>query len=110
MILAYNTTTERIVQRYWGDGIPEWYNDPPEGIETAEIPDDEFPTPNRIDKNCVSDAVLDRIRDNFPAERTPHDSVPWADDGLNDDETRISVYYWDNGQVRLETEIKSATD
>jgi len=36
MKFAYEITTERIVRRYWGDEIPAWYTDPPEGVKTAE--------------------------------------------------------------------------
>ena len=112
MIFGYETDSGRIVRRYWGDETPDWYQDPQDGRDVAQIPDDEFPTPNRLDKDNVADDVLDRIRDKFPAERTPHDSVPWADDGLKDNETRVPVYYWDadNEQVRLETEIREIPD
>ena len=38
MIFAYDKETGRITQRYWGVGQPEWYDNPPEGVETAEEP------------------------------------------------------------------------
>jgi len=38
MKFAYDTETGRITQRYWGDEQPEWFDDPPKGVETAEEP------------------------------------------------------------------------
>ena len=38
MKFAYDKETDRITQRYWGDEQPEWYDNPPEGVETAEEP------------------------------------------------------------------------
>ena len=38
MKFAYDKKTGQITQRYWGDEKPAWYDNPAEGVETAEEP------------------------------------------------------------------------
>lgn len=93
----------RIVRRYFGDDTDDVLGHG----NAVELPDDEFPTPNRVAQGNVKQGVLDRINDNWP-DPPGRDDPPWAHDhGLDDDETRIPRYYWDADakHVVQETEV-----